>query len=128
MKTDFNSRQNFQNKQELNLLIQNSYLSEDYDGFIWLSNKYFDLHGYDIELLKNLISVLILQKRFGIVQKYLNILSIDLEEYAVGYFLNGAFNLAKGNYPMANNLFRKAVKLGISKEYIEYQTGFKIKD
>lgn len=95
---------------------------------LYLSEFYFQKFGWNIELIKSLTSLLIVNKKFVEAQKYINVLFIDLKEYAIGYVLKGSKDLAQCNISMAKSTFNKAMKLGITKEYIESLTGFQIKD
>jgi tetratricopeptide (TPR) repeat protein len=111
------------NQIEMERLIRIEYDKGNLQQFELISIAYFERFDWDVELLKLLISTLIIHKKFILAQKYINALFIDMDEYALGYFFNGSIYYAKGNISMAKHTFRKAIKLSISPEYIEKMTG-----
>lgn len=113
-------------QKSLALKIQKEYQENNLENVEILSKSYFELYGWNIELLKCLISVLILQKKFTESQKYINTLSLDLNEYALGYFFKASKDFAKGDVTIAKATFKKAIRLGISPQYIESLTGFRM--
>lgn len=114
------------NQIEMERLIRIEYDKGNLQQFELISITYFDRFDWDVELLKLLISTLIIHKKFILAQKYINALFIDLNEYALGYFFKGSTEYAKGNITMAKSTFRKSIKLGMSPEYIEKMTGCKL--